>query len=121
MTCEDLGHSTLIVPVPKVDSPTDFKQLRPISLCNFSSKVVSKLLCKRLSPLLHKIISLEQSGFMKGRLVQDNILLAQELIHCISKMVRGSNLALKLDMNKAYDSLIWYALIKVMRKMGFGE
>src|SRR3954468_22274286 len=71
--------STLIVPVPKVDNPATFKQLRPISLCNVSSKILSKLLHNRLASVLPKVISSEQSGFIKGRLIQDNILLAQEL------------------------------------------
>src|SRR3954465_1092794 len=63
----------------------------------------------------------EQEGFVKGRIINDNILLANELIQDIRKEVRGSNLILKLDISKAYDSLNWHALIKVMRKFGFDE
>lgn len=101
--------STLIFLVPKVDSPIEFIQLRPISLCNFSSKVISKLLSNRLSPLLPKIIPPEQSGFVKGRLVQGNILLAQEFFHFINLNVRGSNLAIKLnEQTSRLPQLAWY-------------
>src|SRR3954466_3800818 len=57
---------------------------------------------------------------VKGRNINDNILLAQELVQSIKK-TRGFNIILKLDMSKAYDSISWLALIKVLRKFGFNE
>ncbi|XP_060190498.1 uncharacterized protein LOC132619683 [Lycium barbarum] len=59
------GFSALI---PKVDSPANFSDLRPISINNFSSKIITKILSKRLNPLLPFIISENQSGFLKGNL-----------------------------------------------------
>lgn len=53
--------------------------------------------------------------------MQDNILLAEELFMSLKRKVRGANIALKLVMEKAYDKLYWFALIKVMRKFGFFE
>lgn len=64
----------------------------PISLCNFYNKVLSKFLASRLVVVLPNIISEEQSGFVKDRLISDNILLAQELIHSINKKFRGDHL-----------------------------
>src|SRR4051812_9895759 len=43
------------------------------------------------------------------------------MIHEIKRKVRGSNVAIKLDMKKAYDSVNWIALMKVTRKLGFCE
>lgn len=113
--------STLIVPIPKVANPESFKDRRPISLCNFCSKVISKLLAARLAIVLPSIISPNQGGFVKGRNILDNILLAQEMAQSIKNSIRGGNVILKLDMNKAYDSISWLGLLKVMRKFGFGE
>lgn len=67
----------------------------------------------RLSPLLPFIISAEQSDFVKDRLIHDNILLAQELITHIKKKKRGSNIVMKLDIARAYDSLNWVALTRL--------
>lgn len=79
--------STQIVHISKVDPPISFQQLRPISLCNVSSKNLSKLLSNRLGTILAKVISPEQSGFIRGRMIQDNILLAQELRHIMGKRI----------------------------------
>ena len=85
------------------------------------NKIISKILASRLAPILPKIISLNQSGFIKGRMITDNILLAQEMVEQIKTKRRGGNTILKLDMTKAYDRISWVFLISVMRKFGFGE
>lgn len=113
--------STTIVPIPKVANPESFKELRPISLCNFNCKVLSKLIAARLSSVLPSIISANQGGFVQGRNIFDNILLAQELSQSINKKVRGKNVILKLHMHKAYDTIKWLGLLKIMRSFGFGE
>jgi hypothetical protein len=71
--------STLLTLIPKVPSPSSFSQMRPISLCNFNFKIISRLINNRLAPLLPSLISQEQSGFVKDRNIHDNILLAYEL------------------------------------------
>lgn len=99
--------AALLMLIPKVKNPKDFSHFRPISLCNFINKVFSRLLAVRLSQLLPKIISPNQSGFVCGMLISDNFLLAQEIIIGIGKKNRGGNVALKLDMTKAYDRVSW--------------
>lgn len=59
--------STTIVPIPKVEHPSTFKELRPISLCNFSAKVLSKIIANRLTTILPCIISDEQGVFVKRK------------------------------------------------------
>nr|XP_027062929.1 uncharacterized protein LOC113689345 [Coffea arabica]XP_027062944.1 uncharacterized protein LOC113689359 [Coffea arabica] len=113
--------ATNIALIPKVVNPSSFSEFRPISLCNFVNKIFSKLLASQLFPCLCKIISLQQSAFVKGRIILDNVLLAQELISSISKRVRGGNVALKLDMAKANDRVSWLFLLCVLRAFGFFE
>ena len=59
--------STLIVLLPKVEGASKWKDFCPISLCNVSSKVISKILTNRLNFFLPKLISPWQSGFVPGR------------------------------------------------------
>ncbi|XP_027183870.1 uncharacterized protein LOC113782162 [Coffea eugenioides] len=113
--------ATAIVLLPKVLCPQDFTQFRPISLCNFVNKAISKLLSVRLARVLPRIISPQQSGFVPGRQMADNFLLTQELLSDIRKPNRGGNVVLKLDMMKAYDRVSWLFLIQVLRWFGFSE
>ncbi|XP_051121132.1 uncharacterized protein LOC127244702, partial [Andrographis paniculata] len=71
------------------------------------SKIFTKLLTTRLSPLLPQLLSPHQSGFVKGRAIADNILLASEMVHDLNLRGGSHNLLLKLDLNKAYDRVSW--------------
>jgi len=90
-----------------VSNPNKLTEFRPISLSNFTSKIISKLVSSRLGPILPELVSLNQSGFVKGRSISENIMLAQEIIHQIKKPNIGSNVVIKLDMAKAYDRVSW--------------
>jgi len=68
-------------------------------------KVVSKVLANRLRVVFPDIITPNQSAFVSGRLISDNILIAYELTHYLVNK-RDGNLgyaAIKLDMSKAYE------------------
>nr|XP_027071862.1 uncharacterized protein LOC113696683 [Coffea arabica] len=67
------------------------------------------------------IVLIPKTGFVKGRNITENYLLAQELVTGIGKKARGGNVALKLDMAKEYDRMPWFHVIHVLRKFGFGE
>ncbi|OIT07835.1 hypothetical protein A4A49_32245 [Nicotiana attenuata] len=89
--------------LPKVEFPKSFTEFRPISLSNFINKIISKLICSRLAPILPNIISANQSGFVRGRSISENIMLAQEIVQGIKKPNTGTNAVIKLNMAKAYD------------------
>jgi hypothetical protein len=116
---KEFNHTNIAL-IPKVDNPSLVNHFRPISLTNFNYKIISKILSNRFKPLLQKIISPSQSTFLKGRSIHDNTILAHELFHSMKqKKGNGGLLALKLDMEKAFDSMEWNFLLRILTLLGF--
>lgn len=102
-------NQTDIVLIPKMQFPESLAQFRPISLCNFSLKVITEDMANRLKGILQKVITPNQSAFVPGRLIQDNVLVAHEAFHYPKMRKKGVDgyIALKLDFQKAHDRVEW--------------
>ena len=109
---------TIISLIPKVGNPKIMKDFRPINLCSVLYKIISKCLANRL-----KVFSKNQSAFVGGRLIHDNIIASFESIHLMKhdKFSNGKKMALKLDMSKAFDRMECKFLEVVMVKIGFAK
>ena len=81
--------------------------------------MISKIIVKRLRPILSRSLSKEQFGFLKGRQIIDAIGIAQECIHII-KEKKQQALILKIDLRKAYNCISWDFLRMVLLQCGFG-
>lgn len=106
--------------IPKLDSQTKISQYRPISLCNVSYKIIFKILANRLKRVLPKLISPTKNAFVPNRHIQDNLILVHEVMQIFKRKMRlGGLLAIKVDMEKAYDKVDWGFLKEIMRVLGF--
>jgi hypothetical protein len=70
--------------------------------------------------LLHLFISTYQFAFVPSKNIQDNSILAHELLHSIkSKKGRGGLMVVKIDMEIAFDHMAWSFLLAILSKLGF--
>ncbi|WOL04983.1 hypothetical protein Cni_G13706 [Canna indica] len=117
---KSINH-THIAMISKVKSPQEMTDIRPITLSNFTYNIFSKILVHRVQPIMDLLISDNQSAFIKNRRIFDNIPLSHELNHYLQskQYSRSHEMAVKLDMSKAFDRLEWSFISSILTAMGF--
>jgi hypothetical protein len=113
-------NATFITLIPKEGQAHQPRQYRPIALCNVIYKLLTKVIARRLKPILPAIISPEQSGYVEGRQILDSIILAHEVIHSLQK-TKTPGMLLKLDLSKAFDKLSWEFMREMLLAFGFNQ
>lgn len=103
----------------KKDTPQHFSEFRSIKLCNVRYKIISKFMNNRIKEILSNIISKEQGALVKGKIIQENIALVQEMTQSINHKIYGENMTVKLDMKKAYHQMNQDFLFRVLEWFGF--
>lgn len=112
-------NDTLITLIPKKDVMTTMKDFHPISLCNVSYKVITKIISHRLHGMMGKLVGPCQSSFVPRRQSGDNIIIAQEIFHSLRKKSGKIGLmAIKVDLEKAYDRLKWDFIRDTLQDIG---
>jgi hypothetical protein len=66
-------NSTFLAFIPKEDKPKSFNDFKPISLCNYTYKILAKILAVMVKKIFSEAISQEQFGFLAGRRIHDAI------------------------------------------------
>ena len=95
------------------------KNWRPLTLLNCDYKIATKAIENRLKTHLDKMINNDQTGFMKGRFIGENIRLIDSIINYTTpKKVPG--LLLFRDFEKAFDTLECPFIQKTLLSFGFG-
>ncbi|GKD32601.1 sodium/hydrogen exchanger 6, partial [Tanacetum coccineum] len=106
-------NATIIALVPKVKTPKNVSDFRPISCCNVLYKCISKVIANRLKGSFNSLVSSCHNAFIHFSQISDNILLSQELMRNYYRKSGPSKVAFKIDINKSYDSVDWGFLRKI--------
>lgn len=83
-------------------------------------KLVAKLLVERLAPLLDTLVLPNQSAFIRGRCIHDNF----RTVHLTARAIYAKKMPcvlLKIDIARAFDSVVWPYLLELLQHMGFGR
>ena len=112
-------NASFLTLIPKKCNAVSIKDFRPISLVGSVYKLLSKVLANRLRAVLDNLISKSQNSFVGRRQILDSVLIANE---CLDSRLKSSlpDVVCKLDIEKAYDHVIWEALLYLLGRMGFG-
>ncbi|XP_060183014.1 uncharacterized protein LOC132612965 [Lycium barbarum] len=97
-----ITHTNLVLLAKKNDVETS-SDMRPNSLSNFINKVISRVLHDKQDKVLPNLTSSNQSSFVKGRNIIENVLLTQEIVTDFGSRRKPSNIVIKLDITKASD------------------
>lgn len=95
----------LITLLPKCPNASRVREYCPIACCTVLYKIISKILSNRMKQVLHTVISDTQSAFIPGRMIFDNVILSHELVKGYTKKNISPRCMVKVDIQKAYDSV----------------
>jgi hypothetical protein len=79
-----LNFSTVTF-ISKEPDAREIKKFRPISLGNCSLKIFTKIITNRISPVADRLISANQSAFIKGRFILESVVSAHEVFHKVHR------------------------------------
>ena len=66
-------NSTFLNIILKCEKPKSFVEFHLISLCNLIYKIITKIISNRFNPILGRVISKEQFGFLKNRKILEAV------------------------------------------------
>ncbi len=98
---------------------THLKNWRPISLLNTDYKIMAKAIAARIKQKLPLIIHTDQTGFIKGRYIGENCRLMADILH-MADQKQISGFMLLIDFQKAYDSVEWKYIDKILPLYNIG-
>ncbi|GJY95372.1 RNA-directed DNA polymerase, eukaryota [Tanacetum coccineum] len=111
----NLFFITLILKVVDAKLVNDFRPISPIG-CIY--KIIGKILANRFLFVIGDLVSIEQSAFIKGRQILDGPFILNEMISWC-KRHKHKAMMLKIDFQKAYDSVRWDFLDYILTRFKF--
>ena len=96
------------------------KNWRPITLLNVDYKILAKALGNRINSFLPSLIDEDQTGYVKNRLIGNNIRIIEDIL-MYTKVNKVPGILLAIDFEKAFDSLRWDFLDKCLQTFDFGQ
>ncbi len=98
----------------------DIKNFRPVALLCTDYKILSKVLATRLKEVMEQVIHTDQTCYVPGRLISDNIILICDVLDLSSSL--GCELGLiSIDQGKAFDHVKHQYVWQTLEAVGFSS
>ena len=111
----------IITCIPKGDKLRNkLKNWRPITLLNSIYKFYSGIWANRIKKYLPKLIGDSQTGFVMNRFIDENTRLTLDILN-ESKFENTDGLLILVDFEKAFDSISWDFISKILKLFNFSE
>ena len=104
--------------MPKCSNLSSIRDYRPISCCSIIYKCITRILANRLKQFLSGDISSRQNAFIERRIITDKVLMAQEMVRGYGRITLSPICTIKIDLQKAFDSLDWRFIHVVLLAIG---
>ena len=92
---------------------------RPITLLNVDYKILARAFAKRIELKLPKLIHSDQTGFVKGRFIGQNVRLLNDIME-YTELNKIPGIMVLIDFEKAFDTLEWHFLQNTLKYFNFG-
>ncbi|KAL3698101.1 hypothetical protein R1sor_012177 [Riccia sorocarpa] len=113
-------RTAVIKLIPKTEIKELLKNWRPLSLMTLSYKLIAKIMAERLKKFLPQLVDPQQTGFIHGRSITNNLLTLQ-LGTDWARISNQKCMFIKLDFVKAYDRIEHGFLLATLEALGFSE
>lgn len=113
-------YTGVITLLHKGGDRTERKNFRPLTLSNTDYKLLAKVLTNRLSSTMGDLVHQNQNSGVKGRNIQDGVLLFNNILEHCSRFKRNG-LVLSVDQMAAFDRVEWKYMIRVLKHFGLGK
>ena len=99
---------------------TILKNWRPITLSNCDIKIITKTIANRMTANLATIIGHNQTAYIKGRQITDNLHIMQHAIRKANE-INDESMIVSLDAEKAFDSISHAYIKHILKYIGLEE
>ena len=116
----DSERTAVMTLIFKKGEEDEIGNFRPISLTNVDYRILAFVLSNRLQNIIPSIVNTDQTVYIKGRYMGQNIRLLLDIINNYNTKDK-QGFIMTLDFTKAFDTLEWNFMFKVMKFFNFGE
>ena len=116
----DSERTAVMTLIFKKGEEDEIGNFRPISLTNVDYRILAFVLSNRLQNIIPSIVNTDQTAYIKGRYMGQNIRLLLDIINNYNTKDK-QGFIMTLDFTKAFDTLEWNFMFKVMKFFNFGE